>query len=127
MRDLAHGWVPIWQVRDDQEHETVKAQPRYRGCDDVGEQEDEEGAEEFAEVGAADHNMRPGAVAEVAAGDGGRDAVFKVSVSVQTDAITGEEPNEFAGGEDNLATGSGGFDKEVEAHERGSDIRRLPF
>ena len=41
---------------------------------------DEESAKEFAEVGAADHDLWPSAVTEVAAGDGRRDGIFDVAV-----------------------------------------------
>ena len=110
--------VPEGQVPDDQQGQGVEAQPRHGRLHEVREQEDEGGAEEFAEVGPADHDLRPRAVAEVAARDLWCDAVLQVSVAVECERVTRDQPDELAAREDDLGACYDGREEEGEALRR---------
>ena len=105
--------MPEGEVPHDQQAAGVEAQPRNRRGDEVSEEEDEERAEELAEVGAADDELCPGGVVEVALREEGGDVVLEVAVGVEGEGVGGEEPDEFAAGEEDAGACGDGDEEEL--------------
>jgi hypothetical protein len=114
--------MPERQVPDDQQRERIDAQPRHRRLHEIREHEDEQRTQQFAEVGASDHDLRPSRVAQISSRDDGCDGVFKIAMRVQRNRVAREQPHEFPVRENDLAARPDGFEEEVEATRDGLDI-----
>lgn len=103
---------------DDVERKGVESEPWQRGWHTVGQEEDSEGTEEFAEVGASNDDLRPCRGAEDSSGVSGRKGRLEESVQIEGERVRDGKPDKLARSENDLATDPDGL---AEAEESVTD------
>lgn len=86
----------MWEDPDDQQSQGVETQPGQGSLDLVGKEQYEQGAEEFTEIGAANHDLGIGAFVKNFFRESRGQLGFEVTMSEQWDGVSWDEPDEFA-------------------------------
>lgn len=119
--------MPVRQVPDDEECERINPQPGHGCVNQIREHEHEKGSQEFTKIRSSNHDLRPSGVAEIASSDCGCDCVLEVSVPVEGDGVSGQQPDKLSVCKDDLSTCPAGLEEEVKSTGNCSDVGWLAF